>query len=155
MAALPLDPLHVPRGMGTNQLLREVRPCPKQRSDTGGPLSCPLVRIKAAQGPFGTFSACWSGRQMACVPSCARCNKWGGAPAPLDKLCVLGPACANLESSGTHDRQALLKPLRCLHPALTGMVQATLRAEDKGRLRDWHVWLDDSSTSKEGAVYGG
>ena len=45
--ALPLVPPHLPRCRGTYHLLREVRPCPKQRRDTGGPLSCPLARIKA------------------------------------------------------------------------------------------------------------
>ena len=43
-AALPLAPSHLPRGRGADQLLREVRLCPKQRRDTGGPLTCPVAR---------------------------------------------------------------------------------------------------------------
>ena len=41
-------PPHLPRGRGTDQLVREVRLCPKQRRDTGGPLTCPVARIQAA-----------------------------------------------------------------------------------------------------------
>ena len=44
-AALPLAPAHLPRGRGGDQLLREVCLCPKQRKDTGGPLTCPLAHI--------------------------------------------------------------------------------------------------------------
>ena len=51
-AILPLAPPHLLRGRGTDQLLREVRLCPKQRRDTGGPLTCPVARIQAAQGPL-------------------------------------------------------------------------------------------------------
>ena len=51
-AALPLAPPHLPRGRGTDQLLCEVCLCPKQRRDTGGPLTCPVVRIQAAHGPL-------------------------------------------------------------------------------------------------------
>ena len=51
-AALPLAPPHFPRGRGTDKLLREVRLGPKQRHDTGGPLTYPLARIQAAQGPL-------------------------------------------------------------------------------------------------------
>ena len=51
-AAQQLAPPHLPRGMRTDQLLRDVRLCPKQRRDTGGPHTCPLARIQAAQGPL-------------------------------------------------------------------------------------------------------
>ena len=51
VATLPQAPPHLPRGRGTDQLLREVRLCPKQRRDTGGPLTCPVPRIQAAEGP--------------------------------------------------------------------------------------------------------
>ena len=47
-ATLPVAPPHLPRSKGTDQLLREVRLCPKQRRHTGGPLTCPVARIQAA-----------------------------------------------------------------------------------------------------------
>ena len=47
-ATLPLAPPHLPRGRGTDHLLREVRLCPKQRRDTGGPLTCRVACIQAA-----------------------------------------------------------------------------------------------------------
>ena len=50
-ATLPLAPPHLPRGRGTDQMFR-VRLCPKQWRDTGGPLTCPVARIQAAQGPL-------------------------------------------------------------------------------------------------------
>ena len=46
--ALPLAPPNLQRGTGTDQLLQEVRLCPKQCRDTGGALTCPLARIQAA-----------------------------------------------------------------------------------------------------------
>ena len=64
-AAFLLAPPHLPRGRGTDLLLREVRPYPKQRRDTRGPLTCPLVRIQATEDPSGTSSAGWSGRRVA------------------------------------------------------------------------------------------
>ena len=45
VAAVPLAPPHRPRGRGSNQLLCEVCLCPRQRRDTGGPLTSPLARI--------------------------------------------------------------------------------------------------------------
>ena len=51
-ATLPLAPPNLPRGRGTDQLLREVLLCPKQRWDTGGPLTCPVAHIQVGQGPL-------------------------------------------------------------------------------------------------------
>ena len=51
-ATLPLASPHLPRGRGTDELLRVVRLCPKQRRDTGGPLTCSVARVQAAQGPL-------------------------------------------------------------------------------------------------------
>ena len=60
-ATLPVAPPHLPLGRGTDQLLREVRLCPKQRRDTWGPLTCPVARIQEAQGPLREV-LCWLGR---------------------------------------------------------------------------------------------
>ena len=47
-ATLPPAPFHLPCGRGTDQLLREVHLCPKQRWDTGGPLLCLVACIRPA-----------------------------------------------------------------------------------------------------------
>ena len=60
-ATLPLAPPHLPRGRGRDQLLREVRLCPKQRRDTGGPLTCPVARVQAAVGALREVLR-WLGR---------------------------------------------------------------------------------------------
>ena len=106
-AALPPAPPHLPRGRGTQQLLGEVRVCPKQRRDTGGPLTCPLARIQAAQGPlWGVLR--WLERPAHGVGATPRRVQQALAALRrrLDKLCALGPAYAGLEPGGTHDRRA-------------------------------------------------
>ena len=122
-AALSLAPSHLPRGRGTDQLLREVRLCPKQRRDTGGPLTCPLARMQAAQGPLrnvlrwlerptrGAGAASSGVRQARTALQCR-----------LDRLRALGPEYTILELGGTHDRLAPLESLRRLRTTLAGKV---------------------------------
>ena len=62
-AALPLAPPHLPRGKGTDRLLRDVRLCPKQRRDTGGPLTCPLGASEWPRAPSKKSSAGWNSRR--------------------------------------------------------------------------------------------
>ena len=47
----------------------------------------------------------------------------------------------------------MLASLRSLRTALAGKVRATLRAEDRDRIREWRVWLDEAWSSDQGAVY--
>ena len=68
----------------------------------------------------------------------------------LGKLRVLGQEYAGLELGGTHDRLALLDSLRRLRTTLASKVRATLRAEDQGRLREWHAWLEESLDLRPG-----
>ena len=49
--SLPLAPPHPPRGRRTDRLLLEVRLCPKQRRDTGVPLTLPGAQQAAGAGP--------------------------------------------------------------------------------------------------------
>ena len=54
---LPAAPPHLPRGRGTDRLLRTVCLCPKQRRSTRASLRCPQARI-AAQGPLREVLRC-------------------------------------------------------------------------------------------------
>ena len=153
-AALPLAPPHLPRGTGTDQLLREVRLCPKHCRDTGGPLTCPLARIQAAQGPLRNV-LCWlkrPARGVGAAPSGLR-QAWTPLRRRLDRLRAPGLEYAGLKLGSTHDWLALLESLRRLRTTLVGKVGATLRAEDQGRLREWRSWPDEAWTSDHGAMY--
>ena len=66
---------------------------------------------------------------------------------------MLGPEYVSLELDGTHDRLAPMEALRRLRKTLAGKVQATLRAEDQGRLCEWRSWLEEAWTSDQRAVY--
>ena len=66
---------------------------------------------------------------------------------------MLGPEYADFELGGAPGRLALLASLRRLRAALAGKVRATLRAEGKDRVREWHGWLEESWSSDQGAVY--
>ena len=153
-ATLALAPPHLPRGRGTDQLLREVRLCPKQRRDTGGPLTCPVARVQAAQGPLREVLR-WLGRPAqgpGILPRAVQ-QAWTTLRRRLGRLRVLGPEYADLEPGGAHDRLAPLASLRRLSAALAGKVRATVRAEDKDRVREWREWLEESWSSDQGAVY--
>ena len=75
---------------------------------------------------------------------------WAALRRHFDKVRALGPVYAGLEPGGTHDRLAPLELVRHLRTMLAGKVRATLRAEDKGRLR---AWLEEAWTSDQAAVY--
>ena len=151
--ALPLAPLHLPWGRGTDQLLLALRLCPRQRGDTGGPLTCSLARIQATQRPLQEILR-WLERPAHGVGAKPRSvqQAWAALRRRLDSLRVLGPASAGLEPGGTHDWMAPVEPLCRLYGTLAGMVRATLRAEDKGRPREWRTWLEEAWTSDQGAV---
>ena len=153
-ATLPLAPPHLPRGKGTDQLLREVRLCPKERRDTGGPLTCPVARIEAAQGPLREVLR-WLERpaQGPGVMPRAVQQAWAALLRRLDRLRALGPEYVDFEPGGAPGRLAPLASLRRLSAALAGKVRATLRAEDKDRVQEWRAWLEDSWSSDRGAVY--
>ena len=153
-ANLPLAPPHLPHGRGTDQLLREVRLCPKQRRDTGGPLTCPVARIQAAQGPLREVLR-WlerPARGPGVMPRAVQ-QAWAALRRRLDTLRALGPEYADFEPGGAPGRLALLGSLRRLSAALAGKVRARLRAEDKDRVREWRAWLEESWSSDQGAVY--
>ena len=144
-ATLPLAPSHLPRGTGTDQLLREVRLCPKQRRDTRGPLSCPVARIQAAQGPLRDVLR-WlerPARGAGALPHGLQ-QAWAALRRRLGRLRALGPEYAGLELNGSHDRLAPLASLRRLRATLAGKVRATLRAEDKDRIHEWRAWLEEA-----------
>ena len=146
-AVLPLAPPHLPRGRGTDRLLREVRLCLKQRWGTGVPLTCPLARIQAAQGPLSEL-LCWlerPARGLGAMPH--KVVKAWGAPQSglrLVWLRALGPGCADMEPGGTQNRQVRLQPLRFFHTKLVGMARAGLWVEGKERLWEWRAWLDEA-----------
>ena len=143
-ATLPLAPPHLPRGRGTDQLLREVCLCPKQRRDTGGALTCPVARIQAAQGPLREVSR-WlerPARGRGVMPRAVQA--WAALRRRLDRLRAPGPEYAGFETGGAPGRLAPLASLCRLSAALVGKVRATLRAEDKDRLREWRAWLEES-----------
>ena len=89
---------------------------------------------------------------MGATPSGVQ-QAWTALRRRLEKLRTLGPEYAGLELGGTHDRLAPLESLRRLRTTLAGKVQATLRAEHQGRLREWRAWLEEAWTSDQGAVY--
>ena len=78
---------------------------------------------------------------------------WAVLRRPLGRLCALGPEYASLQLDGSHHRLAPLPSLRRLCTTLAGRIRATLRAEDKDRLHEWRSWLEDASSSDQGAVY--
>ena len=153
-ATLPLAPPHLPRGRGTDQLLREVRLCPKQRRDTGGGLTCPVARIQAAKGPLREVLR-WLERPARGPRVMPRAEQqaWTALRRRLDRLRALGPEYADFEPGGAPGRLAPLASLRRLSAALAGKVRATLQAEDKDRVREWRAWLEESWSSDQGAVY--
>ena len=153
-ATLPLAPPHLPRGRSTDQLLWEVRLCPKQRRDTGGALTCPVARVQAAQGPLRAVLR-WLGRPAqgpGVLPRAVQ-HAWTALRCRLGRLRALGPAYADFEPGGAPDRLAPLASLRRLSATLAGTVRARLRAEDQDRVREWHEWLEESWSSDQGAVY--
>ena len=115
-ATLLLAPPHLPRGRGTDQLLLEVRLCPKQRRDTGGPLTYPVARMQAARAPSGTSSVGWNDGRKAR----ARCG------AGYSRRVWRSARYAILELDGAHNRLALLASLHRLRTTLAGTVRATL-----------------------------
>ena len=72
---------------------------------------------------------------------------WMALRRRLDRLRALGPEYADFEPGGAPDRLAPLASLRRLSAALAGRVRATLRAEDKDRVREWRAWLEKSWSS--------
>ena len=153
-ATPPLAPPHLPRGRGTDQLLREVRICPKQRRDTGGSLTCPVARIQAAQGPLRKVLR-WLERPAqgaGALPQTVQ-QAWAALRHRLDRFRTLGPEYADFEPGDAPGRLASLASLRRLSTALAGKVRAALRAEDKDRVREWRAWLEESWSSDQGAVY--
>ena len=78
---------------------------------------------------------------------------WAALRRRLGRLHALGPEYASLELDGSHDRLAPLAPLCRLRTTLAGKIQASLRAEDKDRLHEWPSWLEEASSSDQGAVY--
>ena len=153
-ATLPLAPSHLPRGRGTDQLLREVRLRPKQRRDTGGPLSYPIARIQAAQGPLWDVLR-WLERPVRGAGALPRKvqQAWAALRRRLDRLRALGPEYASLELDGSHNPLASLASLRRLRTTLAGKIRSTSRAEDKDRLHEWRSWLEEAWSSDQGAVY--
>ena len=151
---LPLAPPHLPHGTGTYQPLREVHLCPKQCRDTGGPLTCPLARIEAAQGPLRDVLRRLErpARAVGAIPSMVQ-QAWTALRRRLRRPRALGPEYAGLVPDGSHDRLAPLGLLRRLRTTLAGKVRATLRAEDQGRLHEWRSWVEEAWTSNQGAVY--
>ena len=158
-ATLPLAPSHLPRGRGTDQLwidqlLREVRLCPKQRRDTTGLLSCLVARIQAAQGPLRDVLR-WLERPTrdgGAMP-CRVQQAWLVLRRHLERLRALGREYESPELDGSHQRLATLALLHRLRTTLAGNVQATLRAEDKDRLHKWLSWLEEAWSSDQGEVY--
>ena len=71
----------------------------------------------------------------------------------LDKLRALRPEYADFEPGGARDRLASLTSLRRLCTTLAGKVWATLRAEDKDRVREWRASLEEARSTDQGAVY--
>ena len=147
-AGLTLAVPHLPRGRGAHQLLCEVPVCPKQRRDTGGPLAYPPARIQAAQGPLWEVLR-WLERPACGVGAALRNvqQAWAALRRHLENFRALGPAYARLQPRGTPGRPAPLQPMHHLHAT----VRARLQAEDKGRLREWHTWLENAWTSDQGA----
>ena len=155
-ATLTSAPPHLPCGWGTDQLLREVRLCPKPHRDNGGPLSCPVARIHAAHGPL-RHVLCWLERPAPDVGVMPRRvqQAWAALRRRLERLCTLGPAYASLELDGSHERLAQLASLRRLHTTLAGKIRATLRVEEKDRLHGWRSWLRRPSPLTRGQCNGG
>ena len=153
-ATLPLAPPHLPRGRGTDQLLQEGRLCPKQRRDTGGPLTYQVPRIQAAEGPLREVlpSLERPTRGPGVMPRAVQ-QAWAALRRRLDMLRALGPEYADFELGGAPARLASLASLRRLSAALTGKVRVTLRSEDKDRVREWRAWLEESCSSDRGATY--
>ena len=77
---------------------------------------------------------------------------WAALRRRLERLRALGPEYADFESGGSPGRLAPLASLRRLSAALAGKVRATLRAEDKDRVREGRAWLEQSWSSDQGAV---
>ena len=69
---------------------------------------------------------------------------WAALRRRLGRLRALGPEYADFEPGGTRERLALLASLRRLRTTLAGEVRATLKAEDKDRLREWRAWLEEA-----------
>ena len=153
-ATLPLAPPHLPRGRVTNELLREVCLYPKQRRDTGGPLTCPLGRIQAAQDPLRDVLR-WLERPAqgaGAMPSRVQ-PAWTALGRRLGRLRTLSPQYASLELDGSHDRLAPWASLFRRRTMLAGKVRPTLRAEDQEGLCEWRSWLEEAWTSDHVAVY--
>ena len=131
-----------------------MRLCPKQRQDTGGPLTCPLARIQAARGPLWDVLR-WLERPalgVGAMPSRVQ-QAWTALRRRLGRLRARGPKYASLELDGSHERLAPLASLRRLRTTLVGKVRATLWAEDQDRLREWRSRMEEAWTSNHGAVY--
>ena len=87
-ATLPLAPPHLPRGRGTDQLLREVRLCPKQRRDTGGGPNLP-----GGAHPGGSRASLrWLERPAQGAGALPRAvlQAWAALRRRLDRLRALG-----------------------------------------------------------------
>ena len=149
-AELLLAPSHLPRGRGTDQLLKEVRLCPKQRRHTKGPLSCPVARIQAAHGPLRDILRCVErpARGAGALPHKVR-QAWAALQRRLGKLRAPGPEYATLYLNGSHNVLAPLASLRRFRTTVARKVQATLRAEDNDRLREWRAWLEEARSSQQ------
>ena len=105
-ATLPVAQPHLPRG-----------------NIPGGPRAPP--RRSSLVGAASACSACPAAQGLV-----------GSGDTPVPRLRALGPAYAGLELGGTQDRLTPLGPLCRLRTTLKGIVRATLRAEDKERLRE-------------------
>ena len=151
---LPAAPSHLPRGRGTDRLLRTVRLCPKQRRSTGAPLTCPQARIQAAQGPLREVLR-WLERphpRPGATPYRVM-QAWKSLLSRLRRLRALGPGHSGFHVEGGPDRLAPLGSLRRLRTALASEVQAVQQAADSERLRAWRSSLEEASSTDQGAVY--
>ena len=119
-------------------------PLPQAAARHGGPLTCPVARVQAAQGPLREVLR-WLERPAQGPGVLPRA--WTALRRRLGRLRALGPEYADFEPGGAPDRLAPLASLRRLSAALAGRVRATLRAEDKDRVREWRAWLEESWSS--------
>ena len=144
-AALRLNLRHLPRGKGTNELLCEVRLCPKERRDTGGPLTCPLLRFQAAQVPLWEVlrSLEWLAHGVGALPHRVQQARGHSGTASTGSVHWGRPTPASRWAARTIIF-APLEPLRCLCTTLVGMALATLPAADKQRPQRWHAWLQEA-----------
>ena len=112
-------------------------PLPQAAARHRGGTDLPGGSIQAAQGPLREVLR-WLARpaQGPGVMPRAVQQAWAALQRRLDRLRALGPEYADFEPGGAPGRLAPLASLSRLSAALAGNVRATLRAEDKDRVRE-------------------